>query len=72
MHILVGSQTMHSRYYNMNIFDGYVSNWTVLFGKHKNTKFKDVPADYLRWCYERGVCDKNEKVAGYLEARFGD
>jgi uncharacterized protein (DUF3820 family) len=50
----------------------YVSNWTVLFGKHKNTKFKDVPADYLRWCYERGVCDKNEKVAGYLEARFGD
>ena len=30
---------------------GYVSNWTVLFGKHKNTKFKDVPSDYLGWCY---------------------
>ena len=49
----------------------YVAKWTMRFGKHKGILFfSDVPQDYLKWCYEKGIIN-NERVEGYLESRFG-
>lgn len=49
----------------------YVAKWTMRFGKYKGVAFADVPQDYLKWCYEKGIIN-NERVEGYLESRFGD
>lgn len=49
----------------------YVAKWTMRFGKHKGVAFADVPQDYLKWCYEKGIIN-NDRVEGYLESLFGD
>jgi uncharacterized protein (DUF3820 family) len=49
----------------------FVAEWTMRFGKHKGTMFKDIDDNYLKWCYENGVVN-NGSVKGYLASRFGD
>lgn len=46
-----------------------VGEWTLLFGKHKGTKFNDVTDDYLKWCYEKEII-KNDTVNEYIKRRL--
>jgi uncharacterized protein (DUF3820 family) len=45
-----------------------VENFTLYFGKHKGSKIKDVPKDYLKWCTENLTDEKMKtKIKLYLE-----
>ena len=49
----------------------YVGKWKILFGKHKNTIYDDVPVTYLKWCDENNIIN-NEKVKGYIKERLSE
>ena len=49
----------------------YVGKWKILFGKHKNTIYEDVPTAYLKWCDENDII-KHEKVKGYIKERLSE
>lgn len=40
-------------------------NSRMPFGKHKNEKMANVPANYLLWLYESNKC--NKEVREYIE-----
>ena len=47
----------------------YVAQWEIKFGKHKSSLFKDVPDDYLKWAWNKGIIN-NEKVNNYIADRL--
>ncbi len=44
-----------------------INKMKILFGKHKGTYFKELPIDYLKWCYEKEIfLSRNEIIHDYI------
>lgn len=44
-----------------------ISKWKILFGKYKGNCFKDIPQDYLKWCYNKKLfLPRNKRIHDYI------
>lgn len=44
-----------------------IGKMKILFGKYKGQCFKDLPLNYLRWCYTNNIfLPKNERIHDYI------